>query len=323
MALLSPRLLLAVVALLVLVLGAVLLSRGDHARPAAVRAPTREGRLVGATRVVGVVIGFLVAQAVAGGTYGIGSMLAPTVFGACVLVAVVVGETLVRPRSGDGARSASLAVRRVRDYAPRLWVLVAAVVVLTAGLLLLTTLTASPDPTDGTARSLSCHRGGFSSTFSPYPGAYYAGPLALGVAVVLLVAGLASRQVVLRPRGGGDVGGDDALRRRSLRVVVAATGVAVGSSYVGVASTAAGALANLGAQVGDCAPGWAGPVATVLGLTVLPVAGLVLGSALILLRPGTPRGPRPRAAGSGPRGPLDGATPVGPTGTHAPGRPAR
>ena len=283
------------VLLVLVVLGglAVAALRGDRGRTHAPATPVREGRLVGLTRVVGVVVGFLASQAVAeGNSNGTGPMLAPTVFGTCVLLAVVAGETLVRPRRDAGVRSASLGVRRLRDYVPRAWIPVAVVVVLTAALLLLTTLTASPDPTDGTARTVSCERGIYGSTAGPYPGSYYSGPLALGLLVVLVVAGLAARQVVLRPRGQGDLGGDDALRRRSLRVVVAATGVAVGSSYVGVATTAAAALHTIGGQVGDCAPGWAGPVATALGVSVLPVVVLVIGCALVLLRPGTPRGPR-------------------------------
>lgn len=117
-------------------------------------APAREARLVGLTRVVGVVVGLVTVSVIAGGTHGTGSMLGPTVFGACVLLAVVAGETLVRPRLEPGVRSATLGVRRVRDYAPRIWIPVAAVGVMTFSLLLLTTITASPDPTDGTSRML-------------------------------------------------------------------------------------------------------------------------------------------------------------------------
>ena len=283
--------------LLVLLLGtgvtaAVVLATRSCSR--APQTPVREARLVGLTRVVGVVVGFLAAEAVSrGGTYGTGPMLAPAVFGTCVLLAVVAGETLVRPRLDVGVRSASLGVRRVRDYAPRVWVAVAAVAALTAALLLFTTLTASRDATDGTSRAVSCERGIHGATAGPYPGGYYTGPLAVGLLVVLLVAGIAARRVVRRPRGRGAVGGDDALRRRSLRVVVAATGLAIGSSYIGVASSAAGALQNLAGGESACSPVWAGPVAPGLGLSVLPVAVLVIGCALILLRPGTPRGPRP------------------------------
>ncbi len=288
---------------------AVAAVRGDRGRTHVPATPVREGRLVGLTRVVGVVVGLLASQAVSeGSSHGTGPMLAPTVFGTCVLLAVVAGETLVRPRRDAGVRSASLGVRRLRDYVPRAWIPVAVVVVLTAALLLLTTLTASLDSPGGEARAVSCARGVFSSTASHYPGSYYSGPLALGLLVVLVVAGLAARQVVLRPRGRGDAGGDDALRRRSLRVVVAATGVAVGSSYVGVASTAAAALHTIGGQVGDCAPGWSGPVATALGVSVLPVVVLVIGCALVLLRPGTPRGPRATRPHSAPA-PRDDAAP--------------
>ena len=303
------------VLLLLLVVGVVVaVVRTNGSRPAAPQAPVREARLVGLTRVVGVVVGFLVARAEShAGADGTGSMLAPAVFGTCVLLAVVAGETLVRPRLDTGVRSSSLGVRRVRDYAPRVWIAVAVVVVLTAALLLFTTLTASIDKTDGTARAVACQRGAHGATAGPYPGSYYTGPLALGLLVVLVVAGVAAHQVVRRPRGRGAVGGDDVLRRRSLQVVVAATGLAVGSSYVGVATSAAGALSNLASGPSTCAPGWAGPVSTGLGVSVLPVAGLVLGCALILLRPRTPRGPRPHGS-AGPS--VSEAAP-------APGRPGR
>ncbi|KQT90918.1 hypothetical protein ASG49_14490 [Marmoricola sp. Leaf446] len=254
-------------------------------------AAIREARLVGATRVAGVAVGLLAAAAVGqGGSLGAGSMLAPTVLGTCVLLAVIAGETLVRPRREPGVRSASLAVRRVRDHLPRTWLPVAVVAVLTAGLLVLTTVTAGPDPTDGSTRSLRCEQGAYVSSVSPYPGAYYAVPLALALVAVLAVAALAARQVVVRPRGRADAGGDDTLRRRSLRVVVAATGVTLGLSYVGVASPTAVALRTLGKGLEvSCAPGWADPVAAVLGLSVPVVMGLVIVCGFVVLSPGTPR----------------------------------
>ncbi|GAB3653128.1 hypothetical protein GCM10027596_03130 [Nocardioides korecus] len=308
----APELLLVILLGAGVVTAVVLASRSGARTP---QVPVREARLVGLTRVVGVVAGFLAARAVSrGGTYGTGPMLAPAVFGTCVLLAVVAGETLVRPRRDPGVRSASLGVRRVRDYAPRVWVAVAAVLVLTTALLLFTTLTASPDETDGTARAVSCEQAAGGASAGPYPGSYYTGPLALALLVVLVVAGIAARRVVQRPRGSGDVGGDDALRRRSLRVVVAATGLAVGSSYVGVATAAASALGNLASGESMCSPGWAGPVATGLGVSVLPVAVLVLGCALILLRPGTPHGLARPPATAGPTGPAGPSDPVGPGG---------
>jgi hypothetical protein len=90
------------------------------------------------------------------------------------------------------------------------------------------------------------------------------------------MAVLAARQVVRRPRGmaGTDVG-DDALRRRSIGVVVAATGIAVCAPYVGVALTAGGALQGLAEQQTPCSTAWKGPVG--VALDVAGFAALVVG----------------------------------------------
>lgn len=65
--------------------------------------PTRESRWVAATRLAGLVVGLVAAgQVWQRGSYGTGPMLAPAVLGLCVLVAVALGETVVRPRRGRG-----------------------------------------------------------------------------------------------------------------------------------------------------------------------------------------------------------------------------
>ena len=249
---------------------------------------SRESRLVAITRAVGLLVGIAAAALVLqAGSYFSGPMLAPAAVGLGLLAGVAVGETLVRPRRAPGPRAASLRPRRVRDYAPRrLGPAVALQVVALAALLVLTTLTASRDTYTGTVRALSCSDAGVSSSRTPYPGSFYSGPLALALLAVLLVAALAARQVVARPRGvgpAGDTGADDALRTRSLGVVVAATGIAVAAPYCGIALTAGIALHGLGSGDPGCAPAWTGPVGLVVGWSVVPAAVLLLACLVSLL----------------------------------------
>ncbi len=256
---------LEIVAVGLLVIGvAVLVRRGRRDVQ-----PRREWRLVRATRVLGLAGGVVAAYSLAGRLeYGRGEMLAPSVFGLVVVVAVAVGETLVRPKRPAGPRSASLRTRRIGDYLPRWtsWSVLGTSVAL-AATLTLTTLTASWDDWARGMRVISCTAVEASASAGPYPGSFYSLPLASVLVAVLVVAGVAAHQVVRRPRGLGDTeADDDVLRERSLTVIVAATGVAIGISHVGVATTAGTALVGLDL----CAPAWATPIGWLVGLSALP-----------------------------------------------------
>jgi hypothetical protein len=208
------------------------------------------------------------------GDLGRGQMLALAVLGLCVLAGTAVGETVVRPRAPAGRRTASLRPRRVRDYLPWTAWLVAALAVVLVALMVLTTLTASTDDL-GHARALSCSAGALAERRSPYPGAFYTGPLAVALLLVAGTAALAARRVVDRPRGLARTDeGDDRLRRGSLDVVVAATGVAVGFPLAGLAGTAGSAMTNLS---DGCAAGWLHPVGAVLLVVSLVSLGAVAG----------------------------------------------
>lgn len=223
-------------------------------------------------RWVGLVIGVVAAALTAGvGALGLGMMLAPTVFGLAVIGGVVVGELATIPRR-EGVRSAALETRTVGDYLPRrLGGLVAGSTLGLGALLLTTTLMGSADDVGRAGRSLSrqCSPDRFTST-GPWPGLYYSVPLAIAVVLGLLGAAAALHTVVLRPRIESAPElfvADDALRRRSAEAVVAATGVMIATSMLGVALTAAGRLIAF-----DCAPtGW-----TVLGVALLGVGVLML-----------------------------------------------
>ncbi len=218
--------------------------------------------------VIGVAAGALTASV---GVLGLGVMLAPTDFGLAVIGGVVVGELATIPRR-EGVRSAALETRTVGDYLPRrLGGLVLGSTLGLVALLFTTTLMGSADDVGRAGRALSrqCSPDTFAST-GPWPGLYYSVPLAIAVVVGLLGAAVALRAVVLRPRSGSApelVAADDVLRRRSAESVVAATGVMVAASMLGVALTAGGGLIGF-----SCAPmAW-----TVLGVALLGVAVLML-----------------------------------------------
>src|SRR4051794_4947138 len=234
--------------------------------------PAPEWRRVRLTRLAGTLAG-IAAAAICWeqGSFGRGPMLAPALFGLGVVLGVGLGETVVQPPRAAGVRSASLRPRRIVTYLPRTsTALSATMLVLTTGLLVFTTLTASLDDATHSMRAISCSTALVGSSSTPYPGSFYSLPLALLLVSVLVVAGLASRQVIVRPRGlATDDVGDDALRRRSLDVVVSAVGIAVSAPYIGVALTAGGALQNLGGSRPSCAPVWMEPVGVALTLSTL------------------------------------------------------
>ena len=240
--------------------------------------PSRQGAVLAGHRTAvgwrwaGLGLGVIVAASTAGGgSLGLGVMLAPTVFGICVIAGVVVGELATIPRRG-GIRTAALETRTVGDYLPRrLGAMVAASTLGLGAVLVTTTLMGSADDMGRAGRSLfrQCSPE-YASGKGPWPGLFYSVPLGMAVAVGLVGAALALRLVVLRPRSGSApelVVADDVLRRRSAEAVVAATGVMVAASLFGVALFAGAALLGFA-----CPPtSW-----TILGGALLAVGALML-----------------------------------------------
>lgn len=228
-------------------------------------------------RLLGIALGILLAVVLANlrmADHGVGMMAAPAGFGLGVLLGVVAGETIVRAPRSPGPRTASLQPRSAGRYLPRpSTYAVGTGLALLVATLVLGTLTAQEDESLGGMRSIGCHAGSVSQTHSPYPGSFYTVPLGIVLGVVLVTAAIAAVTVARRPRGLAPTdAGDDALRRRSMTVIVAAVGVAVGTSLTGIAGAAAAGLLGLGA---DCAPAWM-PVA---GTLLVPVALIGLGLA--------------------------------------------
>lgn len=202
-----------------------------------------------------------------------------------LLAAVVAGEVGIRPPAAP-ARTASLRVRRPLDYLPRRpAVAVAAAAAVLLVLLVTTTAAGSADDLGRAGRSLqsSCGSAG------PWPGSFYATPIALAVTAGLALTAAAVHQLTRRPRPGhGAVSdaADDALRRLAGQRVVAACGVLVTVPLLGIALTAGADLLRVSCRP----PSWA-----LFGwalLALLPPASALLGWSAGSLLPAARR-PRP------------------------------
>lgn len=230
-------------------------------------------------RLGGLAVGLAAAGAtVATSSLGRGVMLAVPVAALCVLAGVVVGE--VRVTAPDRAvRSAVLEVRRVRNYLPqRLSASVASATLALVGVLAWTTAVGSADDLGRAGRVLARQCGPLvSEAHSPWPGAYYSLPLLTLVVGGVLVAAVAVRLVVRRPRQGEDVAVDEALRYRAVRAIVAAVGLLVAVPSAGVFLVTAVALGG-----SSCPTVWDVPVAITLGGAV-PVLLLLAGWCLVVL----------------------------------------
>ena len=229
----------------------------------------------------GVAVGVVLAvgSAVSGVALGVGVMLAAPLFALGVLAGVIVGELRV---AAPIPRSASLEVRRVRDYAPRgLGVAVSAAVAGLGLVLVTTTALGSPDDLGRAGRWLVQQCGSaLTESRGPWPGSYYSLPLAILVVAGLTAATFALQQVVQRPRQGEDVGVDDALRRHAVAAIVAASGILVTVPLAGV--SAIGGIALLGIS---CPPWWM-PVLGWTLLALVPVAaGLAIWCTLVVAVP--------------------------------------
>lgn len=251
--------------------------------------PAKEWRRVRLLRLLGIALGLLIAGllmdhdafgplgdvvALLVPDYGVGTMIAPAGFGLGVLLGVAAGETIARAPRPSGPRTASLQPRSLTGYLPRGSSYAVGIgLALLVATLLMGTLTAQEDGSLGGMRAIGCQTEAFTQARGPYPGSYYAVPLAITLGIVVLTALAAAAAVVRRPRGLATTdAGDDELRRRSMTVIVAAVGVAVGASLTGIAGSAATGLLGLGE---DCAPAWM----PVVGWLLVPVVFLGFGLA--------------------------------------------
>jgi len=115
----------AVVPFVLLVVISVIIVRSRHAQRPLELDRSRQGTVLATHRKAvgwrwaGLGLGVVAAYLTAGvGSLGLGLMLAPTVFGLCVIGGVAVGELASIPRR-EGQRTAALETRTLGDYVPR------------------------------------------------------------------------------------------------------------------------------------------------------------------------------------------------------------
>jgi hypothetical protein len=263
------------VVVIALILVVVRLVAGARAVPRAVQVSSPEleatAQTIGRWRVAGVAVGLVVGVLAAyQGALGRGLLLAAPLFALCVLAGVLVGELRIGAPGGP-VRRATLEVRRIRDYVPR--ALSSAVVVagvLLAVVLVSTTAAGSADDLGRAGRSLERRCSAVTGEGAgPWPGSYYAFPLAVVVLCGLLAAGVVLTRVVRRPLQSEDPAVDEALRRSAAGAVTAAVGLLIAVPLAGISAVAAAALSNI-----TCRPEWWTVAAN--ALAGLAVASLIL-----------------------------------------------
>lgn len=281
----------ALVGLVVALLRRVVLTVGvnEHSGVVEIARHTRRWRVVGL--VLGV--GAAVALAVVGeqvDALGRVTALAPTVLGAGVLLGTIAGELTARPAVGI-RRSAAVETRTLRSILPRLRAVVLGVsTTLLAAALAIGAAWGSSDDMGRAGRSFSesCtvldpDLGAVvvGSSRGPWPGSFYAVPLAVALVVLAGLVAMALRAIVNRARPDLDSRGlDTVLRCWSVGNVLTAATVTVLGTLGPVALLMLSALsgARCDGGVARTAVAWTagvvGPLAT--GAAVALLAGLVL-----------------------------------------------
>lgn len=237
--------------------------------------------------VVGGVIAYLLAEYVSTAQF-VPAFALVAVSG--FVLGVLLSERFVIAPRNDATQVAQIKARSLSSYITLFPALLAVVsTVLLVGALVFATVTAdsTADPSTGrvgdsftvTFESLTCARG-------PYPGQYYSVPLFIALAVLLLLAVGALVAITRRPSGyGATHNHDEALRSRSVRMVLGAYSAAVCATFAGVC-----ALIAMGLGVGDCVernspnevvPGWIGWSAGVFdGLMMFGIFGFIVSIAV-------------------------------------------
>ncbi|QKE82999.1 hypothetical protein [Arthrobacter sp. NEB 688] len=281
----------------------------EHADVARIAARTRGWRLVGLA--LGLVAGgLLLALGQRVDALGRLTALAPAAVGAGVLLGTVVGELTSRPSVGV-RRSAVVETRTVRSVLPRgRALLLAASGLALGGVLGAGAAWGSPDDLGRAGRSLSerCTvlvdgvATEMAGSRGPWPGSFYAVPLAAAFALLAVLTALALRAVVRRPRPDPHgLGLDSMLRRWSAGTVLTAALFAVLGTLGPVAALMVSPLAGL-----DCGPSPAQAVGrwvvTVLAPVALVGAAAALGALLVTPRIRVDDLPRPLPGDAAPVG---------------------
>lgn len=217
---------------------------------------------------------------------------APLAAGALALGVYALGERTF-PRPEGAIRTASLTSRSVADVAPRYLV---RAVITWAGVLAVLLVTGVLTATG--PRHLDRTIDGWISRGEPYPGTWFAVPLAVVGAVVLVLTWLTLRLVATRPAVGGvDDAWDLALRRSTAARVLRGVQLAFAFTVAGVLLMTAWALHSAGAPMPRLGPDSASDSYVTAGsvVFVLAQAAWVTGVALAARR-GAPRPSARRSA---------------------------
>lgn len=173
---------------------------------------------------------------------GVGYALAGPAFAIVLLLLALLVQRFAPRPAAVGPRTASLAVRRVRDYPPRFAAQTAAAgSVALVVLLAATTAVAAPGSEGRAGRAVLRVCGGWMTVSSPWPGSYYSVPILVATGVCLALALIALRVVARRPQRASD----DGSRRRAADVIVGAYGIAVFTPLAGSAFFASGRMFSL------------------------------------------------------------------------------
>jgi hypothetical protein len=216
---------------------------------------------------------------------GRASALAPTALGAGVLLGTIAGELTARPAVGI-RRSAAIETRTLGSILPRgRAVLLAVSTGLLVGALALGAAWGSADDLGRAGRWLTRQcvmeedgvgRVLVGSSRGPWPGSFYAVPLAVALAVLAVLVAAALRAIVDRPRPELDSRGlDTLLRRWSVGNVLTAATVTVLGTLGPVAVLMASALRS-----GTCP---STGIETVVAVVAAAVGALATGAAFGLL----------------------------------------
>lgn len=266
--------------------GVVTVGVNEHAEVVRIAARTR------GWRVAGLLLGFaafglLLTLGQRLDALGRLGALAPAALGAGVLLGTVVGELRARPALGT-RREAVVETRTVRALLPPVRTgLLAASTVLLVGTLGVGAAWGGPDGMGRAGRAFveECRQvvDGesvlTSSSQGPWPGTFYAVPLALALAVLALLVAAALVAVARRPRPPlASLGLDTTLRRWSVGTILTATTFAVLGTLAPVLTLMA--LPLVDASCPTAVTRVAGPVALVLGPLALVGTAAALGALL-------------------------------------------
>lgn len=218
-------------------------------------------------RLLGIALGAAVAwQTAAHLPLGRGYALAGPAFAMVLLLTALAAERFAPRPAATGPRSASLTVRRIRDYLPVYPTWVAGLgTVLLIGLLTATTAAGVADDLGRAGRAIANRCADQVQTSTPWPGSYYSIPILAATGACLALAAVALQAVTRRPRFVGD----DGARRRAAEVIISGYGIAVLTPLAGVALAAVNGAMTVRCVEGDPGVGLAQTVAAVAAVGVV------------------------------------------------------